>query len=147
MDASMDARQSRSASDSGKRPYSHERAASTGLPGRDAADSAHFGFVLWALRLSAGLSRAKLAKRAGIAEATIKFLEAGKGFPSNRTLYRLMSVPALRLTPAILQELFSASSLVDVEYAIERPARVTPDQRQIVLRLTLTFKEPSAAPP
>jgi transcriptional regulator with XRE-family HTH domain len=110
-------------------------------PGTDATDAEHFGFVLWALRLSAGFSRAKLAKRAGLAEATIKWLEAGKGFPSTRTLYRLMSVPALRLTPAILQELFAASSLVDVEYAVERPARVGPDQTQIVLRLTLAFKD------
>lgn len=110
------------------------------LPGTDATDAEHFGFVLWALRLSAGFSRAKLAKRSGLAEATIKWLEAGKGFPSNRTLYRLMSVPALRLTPSILQELFTASSLVGVEYAVERSAQVTPDQMQIVLRLTLTFK-------
>lgn len=112
------------------------------LPGSDATDAEHFGFVLWALRLSAGLSRAKLAaKRSGLAEATIKWLEAGKGFPSTRTLYRLMSVPALRLTPALIYQLFAASSLVEVEYEVERPTRMTPDQTQIVLRLTLTFKD------
>lgn len=141
MDASMNTRRPGDGSDSGERPCGTGRAAAASLPEPDATDAEHFGFVLWILRLSAGLSRAKLAKRAGLAEATIKWLEAGKGFPSTRTLYRLMSVPMLRLTPAILHELFAASSLVDVEYVVERSARGALDQTQIVLRLTLTFKD------
>ena len=40
-------------------------------PRADATDAEHFGFVLWVLRLSAGLSRSKLPKQAGLAEATI----------------------------------------------------------------------------
>lgn len=110
-------------------------------PDIDATAAQHFGFVLWSLRNAAGLSRAKLSKLCRISEATIKLLEAGNHFPSANTLYRLMSVPLLRLTPALVRDLFGVSALVHVEYETEPPKRITPDTQQIVIRLILTLKD------
>jgi hypothetical protein len=50
------------------------------------------------------------------------------------TLYRLMSVPLLRLTPALVRDLFGVSALAQVEYETEPPKRITPDTQQIVIR-------------
>lgn len=70
-------------------------------------DSLHFGELLRALRESAGLSRAKVAKRARLSEAIIKLIETTAHFPSSKTLYRLIHVRELQLTPKVLWERFA----------------------------------------
>jgi transcriptional regulator with XRE-family HTH domain len=109
------------------------------LPPENSTDAQHFGFVLYALRNAAGFSRAKLAKLARLSEGTIKNCEAGNHFPSPTTLARLMSVSQLRLTTEVVSSLFAVSSLVHVDYEIERHSQVTRQQTEIVVRLTLTF--------
>ena len=47
-------------------------------------------------RESLGLSRAQLGQLVGVADSTIRNLETGRHRPSDRTLRRICSVPALR---------------------------------------------------
>lgn len=83
-------------------------------------DSLHFGELLRALRASAGLSRAKLAKKARIAgkpisEATIKLIESSDRFPSSKVLFSLMHVRELQLTPQLLWERFAYRFVETIE--------------------------------
>jgi transcriptional regulator with XRE-family HTH domain len=50
----------------------------------------------------AGLSRAALADRTGLSEATIKFIEKRRTSPSRATLLSILQVPELGLVPADL---------------------------------------------
>ena len=61
-------------------------------------DLVKFGQLLRLKREAAGLSRAKLAKRARLSEATIKLIEGGRHRPSRATLLRLIQVEVLGLS-------------------------------------------------
>lgn len=68
----------------------------------DLIESAEGGSIEWARLLrerreAAGFSRAELARRAGIAEATLKRIESGLRPPSSDVLLRLLATPELRL--------------------------------------------------
>ena len=103
-------------------------------------DAKCFGLVLRALRERAGLSRAKVAKRARISEASIKLVEAGHHFPTTTMLYSLLRVADLGLTPSILHEQFRLSVLGAVEYQIRATEQDKPEETKIALTLFLTFK-------
>ena len=60
------------------------------------------GALLRQKRMRAKLSRARLARLAGISEATIKFIETARTQHRHSTLLRLLSVSALALRPAEL---------------------------------------------
>lgn len=57
------------------------------------------GKLLWQRRISARLSRARLAHLSGLCEATIKLLEKDRTRPRKETLLRLLAVTELMLTP------------------------------------------------
>lgn len=61
-------------------------------------DLVKFGQLLRLKREAAGLSRAKLAKRARLSEATIKLIEGGRHRPSRSTLLRLIQVEVLGMS-------------------------------------------------
>lgn len=76
------------------------------------SDALHFGQLLRSLRESAGLSRARLAKKTWLAgnpisEGTIKLIESSDRFPSEKVLYSLIHVRELRLTPDLLWQRFA----------------------------------------
>lgn len=56
-----------------------------------------WGALLRASREGAGMTRAQLAKRAGIAESSIKFVETGRHAPGRRVMEALLMVPELML--------------------------------------------------
>lgn len=60
------------------------------MPSTVDAESSKLGQRLRALRLSAGLSQRALAKKAGVASATISLMEAGKISPSVGSLKRVL---------------------------------------------------------
>ncbi len=55
------------------------------------------GKLLWQRRVSARLSRARLARLAGLCEATIKLIEKDRTRPRKETLLRLLAVTELML--------------------------------------------------
>ena len=57
------------------------------------------GKLLWQRRVSARLSRARLARLSGLCEATIKLIEKDRTRPRRETLLRLLAVTELMLTP------------------------------------------------
>lgn len=58
------------------------------------------GQLLRDRRNAAGFSRTRLARRAKLSDATIKFIETGRHPPSRASLARLWAVPDLHLGPA-----------------------------------------------
>lgn len=78
----------------------------------------------------AGLSRSKVAKRARIAEATLKLLENGHR-PSRSTLLRIVNVPELRLTWEEVAPLYGEALLPPLAQTVPPPPRAT--QLQILL--------------
>jgi transcriptional regulator with XRE-family HTH domain len=63
-----------------------------------------FGLHLRALREGAGLSRAELARRAGVPAGTLAHWEGDRGFPGLPALLRLagaLSVPVERLAEGV----------------------------------------------
>ena len=68
-----------------------------------------FGRLLRDKRNQAGFSRVKLARRAKLSDATIKFLETARHPPSRATLLRLVGVPELGLRWADTPGSFSAN--------------------------------------
>lgn len=57
-----------------------------------------FGQLLRDRRNAMGWSRQELAKRAGLSDSTIKFIERARHPPSRATLIRLQNIPALELS-------------------------------------------------
>lgn len=99
------------------------------------SDALHFGFVLRSLREAAGLSRAKLAKKARLSEAIIKLIETTEHFPSPPTLYRLIHVRELGLTPRILWDRFAQRVVETIEP--EMRAEETETRTRVTLTITL----------
>ena len=63
-----------------------------------------FGRHLRTLRQEAGVSRAALARRAGVSVSTLRHWENGRGFPSMAAFLRLaeaLGVPAERLAEGV----------------------------------------------
>jgi len=63
-----------------------------------------FGRHLRTLRQEAGVSRAALARRAGVSVSTLRHWENGRGFPSMAAFLRLaeaLGVPAERLAGGV----------------------------------------------
>jgi transcriptional regulator with XRE-family HTH domain len=63
-----------------------------------------FGHHLRTLREGAGLSRAELARKAGVPAGTLRGWEGGRGFPDLPTLLRLaqaLAVPVERLAEGV----------------------------------------------
>lgn len=104
----------------------------------------HFGHLLRCLRDKAGFSRAKLARRAKLSEATLKLLEAGEHFPEPRTLYRLMSVRELRLLPDVVWDR-CASRIID-EVEPEMRAEETSTHTRVIVTLMITFRKQQDEP-
>lgn len=63
------------------------------------SDWAAWGRLVEKRRLAAGLSRAQLAKRVGIDERTVAYVETNRHKPSPGTVRDLCAVPELRLSP------------------------------------------------
>jgi transcriptional regulator with XRE-family HTH domain len=108
------------------------------------SDSLHFGELLRALRASAGLSRAKLAKKTRlsgkpISEATIKLLESSERFPSQRVLYSLIHVRELRLTPELIWKNFAYRFLESIEP--EMRAEEFETHTRVTVTLTLILRK------
>jgi transcriptional regulator with XRE-family HTH domain len=70
------------------------------------------------LRATAGLSTAELARRSGVARATLTALEAGQGNPTLETLYALANALGVPLSDLIAEP---ASGGVEVRRAGEGP--------------------------
>jgi transcriptional regulator with XRE-family HTH domain len=102
-------------------------------------DALHFGELLRSLRESAGLSRAKLAKRARISEATIKLLENRAHFPSSKTLYRLIHIRELGLTPKMLWERYPYRIVESIEP--EMKAEEFDTHTRVTVTLTLILRK------
>lgn len=73
-----------------------------------------FGDLLKVRRLTAGLTRIELGKRAHVSDATIKFIETAKHPPSRGTLLRLLQVSELRLDVHDVEPLLGSEPLLPV---------------------------------
>lgn len=92
-------------------PTLHEENAGSPLSGPVSSRSAHaLGALVRLRRELAGLSRAKVAKHARIAEATLKLLENGHR-PSRSTLLRIVNVPELKLSGEEVAPLYGEALL------------------------------------
>lgn len=88
-------------------------------------DWRHVGEMLRILRVKAGYSRAKLAKRTRISEKTIKNLEQGSHKPRAYTLHQIGEVLGFQLVPDELWEVAKAIQVMDPETTIEELAEDT----------------------
>ena len=104
----------------------------------------HFGRLLRCLRDKAGFSRAKLARRAKLSEATLKLLEAGDHFPEPPILYRLMSVRELRLLPDVVWDRYGLRIIDEIEP--EMRAEETDTHTRVIVTLTIAFRKQQNEP-
>ncbi|MFO0578130.1 MAG: L-histidine N(alpha)-methyltransferase [Polyangia bacterium] len=93
---------------------------------RAAAGTNQVGQLVRLRREKAGLSRAKLAKKARVSEASIKLLET-KAPPSRKMLLRLTNVPELNLKWDEIEPLCSQIDVALVRGALQPTPRERPD--------------------
>lgn len=84
-----------------------------------------FGEVLRILRAKAGYSRAKLAKKTGICEKTIRNIEHGINKPRPFTLHQIGKVLGFQVLPDEMGEIAEAIEVMNPETTIEEVAEDT----------------------
>lgn len=98
-----------------------------------------FGQVIRGLREAAGLSRAKLALKANISEATLKNIEAGTHATSAQTAIAILSVPGMSPDPERLAGLLRGSEPITSMQIDTREALVSVDAESVGRVVTLRF--------
>ncbi|NPV80694.1 MAG: helix-turn-helix transcriptional regulator [Firmicutes bacterium] len=97
-----------------------------------------FGIRIKELREAAGLSQNELARRAGIAQSGLSYLETGAKSPSIDTLLRICDALGVSLSQFVGQEPDQISE--DLHQLIREAKDLTPAQRKALTEFIRTLK-------
>lgn len=97
-----------------------------------------FGTRIKQLREFVGLSQNELARRAGIAQSSLSYLESGSKSPSVETLLRICNALGITLADFFGQE--SSDIPADLRQLLREAEDLTPDQRKKLIEFIKSMK-------
>lgn len=97
-----------------------------------------FGARIKQLREAAGLSQNELARRAGLAQSGLSYLESGAKGPSIDTLLRICSALGLSLSQFLGEE--DNPLPPDIRLLVREVEQLTPDQRRTLTEFIRSLK-------